>query len=67
MNEKEQAVLLANTVLDRITADPDDDLAILARQLLRSREALERIRDHDTDTDLAAKHMAAIAHAALSH
>lgn len=35
----------------------------IERELL---EALERIRDHYTDTDLAAKHMAAIATAAIA-
>lgn len=29
-----QAAALANRVLDRVSADPDDDLAVLARQLL---------------------------------
>jgi hypothetical protein len=41
VTEKEHAVILANKVLDRVNADPDDDLAVLARQLLRTREALE--------------------------
>ena len=34
MSEKEVAIIFANKVLDRINADPDDDLAVLARQLL---------------------------------
>lgn len=38
MNEKESALLLADRVLDRPNADPDDDLAILARQLNRATE-----------------------------
>lgn len=38
--EREYAVGLANKVLSRRSGDPDDDLAVLARQLLR---ALERI------------------------
>lgn len=33
--ELDHAILLANKVLDRINADPDDDLAVLARQFLR--------------------------------
>jgi hypothetical protein len=35
MNEKYEAVLIAHRVLDRVNADPDDDIAILARQFLR--------------------------------
>jgi hypothetical protein len=35
MDEYEQAVKLAHAVLDRRSADPDDDLAVLARVLLR--------------------------------
>lgn len=42
MTESEEAVIIANKVLDRINADPDDDLAILARELLRLRELLDR-------------------------
>ncbi len=38
MSEFEEAEILANKLLDRINADPDDDLAILARQFLRARE-----------------------------
>lgn len=37
MLEREEAVILANRVLDEAD-DPDSDLAILARQLLRARE-----------------------------
>lgn len=36
MTEREEAIALANRVLDRVNADPDDDLAVLARQLLRT-------------------------------
>lgn len=39
MNELEWAKVLIDHVLDRPMADPDDDLAVLARQLQR---ALER-------------------------
>ena len=42
--EKELAVILANKVLDRPFGDPDDDLAVLARQFLR---ALERLGEFD--------------------
>jgi len=34
-DERMAAIVLANTVLDRVNADPDDDLAVLARQFLR--------------------------------
>lgn len=40
MNERYQAIELANKILDRPSADPDDDLAVLARQLVRTSEAL---------------------------
>lgn len=36
--EKGHALILADKVLDRPSADPDDDLAVLARQFLRMRE-----------------------------
>jgi hypothetical protein len=35
MSERELAIKLANLILDRPSGDPDDDLAILSRQLLR--------------------------------
>ncbi len=38
VSERAQAVLIANKALDRVRADPDDDLAILARQFLRGQE-----------------------------
>lgn len=41
LTETEFAHRLANKVLDRVNADPDDDIAILARQFLRSQERLE--------------------------
>jgi hypothetical protein len=41
-NEFAYAVVLANRILDRPSGDPDDDLAVLARQFLR---ASERARD----------------------
>ena len=37
-DERSDAIKLANRVLDRPHADPDDDLAVLARQLLRREE-----------------------------
>ena len=44
MTEFEDTVVLANKILDRISADPDDDLAMLARQFLRSREMENRLK-----------------------
>ena len=38
MSETDDAVKLANRILDRPYADPDDDLATLSRQFLRTRE-----------------------------
>jgi hypothetical protein len=37
-NEKDHAIKLANHILDRLSGDPDDDLAVLARQFLRALE-----------------------------
>lgn len=39
-NDPENALKLAERVLDRPFADPDDDQAVLARQLIRKSEAL---------------------------
>jgi len=50
--ERDVAIELANRVLDRPYGDPDDDLAILARQFLRAVEAhptIETIRDYNLD------------------
>jgi hypothetical protein len=44
VTEFEDTVVLANKILDRISADPDDDLAMLARQFLRSREMENRLK-----------------------
>ena len=41
LEEKVAAIVLANKILDRVNADPDDDLAILARQFLRALEQRE--------------------------
>lgn len=40
MTEREDVRMKANQILERQFADPDDDLAILSRQLLRADEAL---------------------------
>jgi hypothetical protein len=53
MTELEQAVLLANKVLDRVNADPDDDLAILARQFLRARERIGALERQDVTKEAA--------------
>ena len=42
MTEQKDAIKLANRILERPYADPDDDLAVLARQLLRSREIIDK-------------------------
>jgi hypothetical protein len=45
MTELEETILLANKILDRPGgADPDDDLAMLSRQFLRSREMENRLK-----------------------
>lgn len=41
--ERTKAIVLANKVLDRDAADPDDDLAVLSRQLLRAQEEIYRL------------------------
>lgn len=38
LNEQERALRLADQILDRPSGDPDDDLAVLARQLKRRTE-----------------------------
>lgn len=38
MTQPEDARALANRILDRPSGDPDDDLALLSRQLLRADE-----------------------------
>jgi hypothetical protein len=41
--EKDSVIILANKILDRPWGDPDDDLAVLSRQLLRREERLQKI------------------------
>ena len=43
MTEVEEAKVIANKVLDRVNADPDDDIAVLARQCLRQSEQIGRL------------------------
>ncbi len=44
MTELEETIALANRILDRPYADPDDDLAMLSRQLLRSVELIHKLK-----------------------
>jgi len=39
LSENSQAVILAHKIMDRNFIDPDDDLAVLARQLIRAEES----------------------------
>jgi len=50
--EKEQSVILANKILENASLDPDSDMSVLARQLLRREERLQRIIKicHDAET-----------------
>jgi len=43
MDERAQAITLAHRLLDEPNCDPDDDLRVLARQLLRAREGTEHV------------------------
>lgn len=42
--ERQRALELAERILDRPNADPDDDLAVLARQLIRAQEEINSLR-----------------------
>jgi hypothetical protein len=53
MNKFDRAVKLAHAVLDRPSGDPDGDLAVLARQFLRSVER-EAGKEPDVEFDWAA-------------
>ena len=44
MTEHEETIALANKILERPNADPDDDLAMLSRQFLRALEEIERYK-----------------------
>lgn len=46
--EFDHAIKLAHKVLDRPSGDPDDDLAVLARQFLRSVEREARHEPNET-------------------
>ncbi len=43
MTELQEAIAIAKAILERPNADPDDDLAILARQFLRIIEKEKRV------------------------
>lgn len=45
VGELTRAVGLANRLLDEPNADPDDDLRLLSRQLLRRQEVVQRLQD----------------------
>jgi hypothetical protein len=42
-DEHAEAIKLAKRILERVNADPDDDLAVLSRQFLRSEERNEQL------------------------
>lgn len=42
-DERAEAMVLANRLLDQPWADPDDDLRVLARQLLRREERVAMV------------------------
>ena len=58
MDERDEAVVLANHLLDQPLCDPDDDLRVLSRQLLRRHEEIEHLQryinilesQHDRET-----------------
>ncbi len=43
IDERGRALILAAAVLDRHFGDPDDDLAVLARQLTRAQEQIDEL------------------------
>jgi hypothetical protein len=43
LSEKDQAVRLANAILENPSVDPDSDLAVLSRQFLRALKYSDRI------------------------
>jgi hypothetical protein len=42
-SERDRALVLAGSILDRPNGDPDDDIAVLARQLTRAQEEIEHL------------------------
>lgn len=55
MDEYTQALAIANHVLDRPNADPDDDLSVLARHLLRANERIEAFKAEWPLRDMAVR------------
>lgn len=53
--EYDDTVRLANKILDRPNADPDDDLAMLSRQFLRQVETVKRLRGEKAELLAACK------------
>jgi hypothetical protein len=43
-SEKYRALILATTVVGRPNADPDDDIVVISRQLLRSEGEIDRLQ-----------------------
>lgn len=43
ISERGRALILAAAILDRPGGDPDDDLAVLARQLTRAQEEIDNL------------------------
>lgn len=41
ISERGRALILAAAILDRPSGDPDNDLAVLARQLTRAQEEID--------------------------
>src|SRR5688500_16525807 len=44
MSERTDALKLAEKILNRPHADPDDDLAMLSRQLLKGQEMIDKLK-----------------------
>lgn len=44
ISERGRALILAAAILDRPNADPDDDIAVLARQLTRAVEEIDKLK-----------------------
>lgn len=42
--EREQALAIATAILDRTFGDPDGDIMVLARQMLRAQEEIDRLK-----------------------
>ena len=49
--ERELALAIANAILDRTYEDPDSDIAVLARQMLRAQEEIDRMKRKEKHGD----------------